>query len=131
MKLSTFAIIIAILSFAFGLGFVLSPVNLLAHYGISLDSGGAILGRYFGVSTLFLGAIFWFNRQIPVKEKSWHNLLLCNLLYNILQLIITIMPVLSGEANSLGWTSVAIFFLFAIGSVYFLMQNIKANNKTS
>ena len=131
MKLSTFATIVAFVSFAFGLGLALSPVKLLANYGVALESGGVILGRYFGMATLFLGAIVWYNRQIPVKEKFWYYMLLCGVVYNIIQLIVTLMPVLSGEVNSLGWSSVAIFALIAVGNGYFLSQNVKANKIAS
>jgi predicted membrane-bound spermidine synthase len=83
------------------------------------------------MATLFLGAIVWFNRQIPVNEKFWYYMLLCGVVYNTIQLIVTLIPVLNGEVNSLGWSSVVIFAVFAVGNGYFLSQNIKANNIAS
>jgi len=52
MRLSTFAIIITILAFGFGLAFVFMPVRLMAFYGIPLDASGIWLARFFGGSNL-------------------------------------------------------------------------------
>ncbi|HTD98029.1 MAG TPA: hypothetical protein VK668_02035 [Mucilaginibacter sp.] len=126
MKLSTFAIIITILAFGFGLAFVFIPVKLMAFYGITLDASGIGLARYFGVSNLFIGMIFWSYSSVSPSAKSWPKLLLYSLIYDILQLIVTLKAQLNNEANSNGWSTVAIFALLAIGSGYFLAQSNKA-----
>jgi len=123
MKLSTFAIIITVLAYGFGLAFLFIPVKLTACYGVSLNTGGVILARYFGAANILLGMIFWSYSQVSPTAKSWPKLLRFSLIYNILQLIITLMAVLNGETNAMGWTSVALFALLAIGSLYFLTRN--------
>jgi hypothetical protein len=126
MKLSTFAITITILAVGFGLAFVFIPVKLMAVYGISLEGGGIIAARYFGVSNLFIGMIFWSYSSVTPAAKSWPKLLLYSLIYDILQLIVTLMAVLNNESNSMGWTTVVLFVLLAIGSAYFMSQCNKA-----
>jgi hypothetical protein len=126
MKLSTFAIIITILAAGFGLAFLFIPVKLMAVYGINLDSSGVIVARYFGSANLFVAMIFWSYSGVSPAAKSWPKLLLYSLIYNILQLIVTLIPILSGEANSMAWTTVALFVLLSIGSVYFIIQCNKA-----
>lgn len=126
MKLSTFAIIITILAFGFGLAFVFIPVKLVAFYGAGLDGGGVVVARYFGGSNIFLGMIFWSYSKVPLATKSWPRLLRYNLIYDILMLIISLMAVLNGEVNSMAWTTVALFIFLAIGSCYFLLQSNKA-----
>ena len=126
MKLSTFATIITILAIGFGLAFVLIPVKLMALYGISLESSGIVLARYFGVSNLFIGMIFWSYSSVSPSAKSWPKLLLYSLIYEILQLIVTLKAMLDKQENSMGWTTIALFALLAIGSVYFLNQCNKA-----
>jgi hypothetical protein len=126
MKLSTFAIIITILAMGFGLAFVFIPVKLTAFYGISLEGGGILMARYFGAANLFLGMIFWSYSSVSPAAKSWPKLLLYNMIYDILQLIITLMVVLNKESNDMGWTIVALFGLLAIGSWYFMAQCNKA-----
>ena len=131
MKLSTFAIIITILAVGFGLAFVFIPVKLMAVYGISLEGGGIIAARYFGVSNLFIGMIFWSYSSVSPAAKSWPKLLLYSLIYDIMQLIVTLMAVLNNESNSMGWTTVALFVLLAIGSAYFMNQCNKARAKST
>jgi hypothetical protein len=126
MKLSTFAIIIVILAVGFGLAFLFIPVKLAAFYGISLEGGGVIMARYFGVANLFTGMIFWSYSSVSPAAKSWPKLLLYSLIYDVLQLIVTLMSVLNNETNSMGWTTVALFVLLAIGSGYFMNQCKKA-----
>jgi hypothetical protein len=126
MKLSTFAIIIVILAMGFGLAFVFIPVKLAAFYGISLGGGGVLMARYFGVANLFLGMIFWSYSSVSPSAKSWPKLLLYSLIYDILQLIVTLPSVLKKGANPMGWTTVALFALLAIGSGYFMAQCNKA-----
>lgn len=129
MKLSTFAIIITILAVGFGLAFLFIPVKLTAFYGITLDSGGVIMARYFGAANLFTGMIFWSYSNVSPSAKSWPKLLLFSLIYNILQLIVTLIPLLNSEVNAMAWTTVALFALLAIGSAYFLSQSKKAAAK--
>jgi hypothetical protein len=126
MKLSTFAIIITILAIGFGLAFVFVPVKLMAFYGISLDANGIGMARYFGVSNLFIGMIFWSYSSVSPAAKSWPKLLLYALIYDILQLIVTLMALLDGQGNSNGWSTVALFAILAVGSAYYLGQCNKA-----
>jgi len=129
MKLSTYAIIITILAVGFGLAFVIIPVKLAAFYGIALGGGGVVMARYFGVANLYIGMIFWSYSSVSPAAKSWPKLLLYSLIYDILQLGITLKAQLSDGANSMGWTTVGLFALLAICSVYYLDQCNKARAK--
>ena len=129
MKLSTFAIIITILAIGFGLAFVFIPVKLMDFYGISLDASGISMARYFGVSNLFIGMIFWSYSSVSPAAKSWPKLLLYSLIYDILQLVVTLRALLDGQGNSNGWSTVALFALLAIGSAYYLNVCNKARAK--
>jgi hypothetical protein len=126
MKLSTFAIIFTILAIGFGLAFVFIPVKLMAFYGISLEPGGIGLARYFGCSNLFIGMIFWSYSSVSPAAKSWPKLLLYSLIYDILQLIVTLSILLGGQGNANSWSTVALFVLLAIGSAYYMGQCNKA-----
>ena len=120
MKLSTFAIIITILAAGFGLAFVFIPVKLMAFYAIPLDGSGIWMARYFGVSNLFVAMIFWSYSSVSPAAKSWPKLLVYGIIYEVMQLAITLCIIFSGLGNANGWSTVALFALLAIGSVYFL-----------
>ena len=57
MTIKTFFTILAVLSFLFGVGFVLAPDQVLANYGIEHSPALALLGRLFGGALLTLGVI--------------------------------------------------------------------------
>lgn len=126
MKLSTFAIIVTVLAFGSGLALIFIPVKLMGHYGISLTGGGVLFARYFGAANIFLGMIFWSYSGVASTAKSWPKLLRFSLIYGVLQLAITVKAVLNGGTTTMGWATVALFALLAIGSGYFLSQSNKA-----
>jgi len=129
MKLSTFAIIVTILAMGFGLAFLLVPVKLAEFYGVSLAGGGIVIARYFGGANIFIGLIFWSYSGVSPTAKSWPKLLLYSLIYDVLQLIITLMTVINKESNNMTWTSVILFALLAIGSLYYIGQCNKARQQ--
>lgn len=120
MKLSAFAIIITILAFGFGVAFLLIPAKLADFYGVSVSTGGILMSRYFGAANLFIGLIYWSYSGVSPAAKSWPKLLLYSIFYEVVQLVITLMAVLNKESNSMAWTSVGLFALLAIGSLYYL-----------
>src|SRR5256885_4292413 len=103
MKLSTFALIITILAFGFGLAFVFIPVKLMAFYGINLDNTGAWMARSYGLANLFLGMIFWSYSSVTPAAKSWPKLLMFSIIYDVMQLILTLSGIFSGVGNSMSW----------------------------
>ena len=130
MKLSTFAIIITILAAAFGLAFIIMPAQLGTFYGISQNAGGLWLSRYFGASLVFIAMIYWSYSSVTPAAKSWPKLLIFSIIYDVIQLILTVMALLSGVGNSNGWSTVVLYALLIIGSVYFLGVCSKARAKS-
>jgi hypothetical protein len=63
MTVRTFFTILAVLSFLFGIGFVLAPGQVLANYGIELSPALALVGRLFGGALLTLGVILWLAKD--------------------------------------------------------------------
>jgi hypothetical protein len=126
MKLSTYAIIVTVLCFGFGLAFLLIPEKVAEYYGGSLNASGIVALRYYGSACLLMGMIYWSYSGVSPAAKSWPKLLLYSLIYDVLQLIITLMAVLNKESNSMGWSSVALFALLAIASLYYMGQCSKA-----
>jgi hypothetical protein len=131
MKLSTYAIIVTILAIGFGLAFLLVPEKVAEFYGGSLTAGGIVALRYYGSACVFIGLIYWSYSGVSPAAKSWPKLLLYSLVYDVLQLIITLMAVLNKDSNSMAWSSVALFALLAIASLYYMGQCSKARAQAS
>ncbi|MDB4903381.1 MAG: hypothetical protein JWQ63_2662 [Mucilaginibacter sp.] len=126
MKLSTFAMIVTILAAVFGLAFILIPAQVATFYGVSQVPAGLWVTRYFGASLLFIAMIYWSYSHVSPAAKSWPKLLIFSIIYDAIQLILTTMALLSGVGNSNGWSSVVLYALLIIGSLYFLGECKKA-----
>ncbi len=120
MKLSTFAIIITVLAAAFGLAFIFIPAQVGTFYGLSLDTGGLWMARSFGAALLFIAMIYWSYSHVSPAAKSWPKLLQFSIIYDVIQLVLTATALLSGVGNSNGWSSVVLYAVLAVGSVYYL-----------
>jgi hypothetical protein len=119
MTLRVFFTILAVLSFLFGIGFVLAPAQVLVNYGIETSPALALLGRLFGGALLTLGVILWFARDFR-DEAAVRAVLLGALLGDVVNLVVATMGTLSGTSNALGWSTVVIYLYETLGSGHFL-----------
>ncbi|MEE9217379.1 MAG: hypothetical protein V3U32_08090 [Anaerolineales bacterium] len=118
MKLSTVFTATAIVSLLFGLGFVLAPAATLAPYGLTTDEAGIQVARFFGAALLGYAAITWFARN--TEESSARRALVLGLFLGFgIGFVVSLVNQLSGLQNALGWSTVAIYLLFALGYGYF------------
>ena len=121
MTIKMFFAILAVLSFLFGIGFVLAPDQVLANYGIEHSPALALLGRLFGGALLTLGVIFWLARDFR-DEAAIRTVLIGGLVGDVVNIGAATMGTLSGTTNALGWSTVLIYIFAAAGSGYFLME---------
>ena len=118
MKLSTFLIIVAIVAFVFGILFILVPGPLVSLYGISLSAGGQLVGRLFGAALLGYSVLTWSARKAE-ESQARKAIILAQFIGNTLGFIVALIAQLSGVVNAVGWTTVVIYFLLALGFCYF------------
>jgi hypothetical protein len=120
MTVKTFFAILAVLSFLFGVGFVLAPDQVMANYGIEHSPALALLGRLFGGALLTLATILWLARDFR-DEAAVRAVLVGGLVGDVVNLVVATTGTLSGTTNALGWSTVLIYLFAALGSGYFLM----------
>ena len=118
MKLSTMFIIYAIISAIFGLAFVFVPEASLALYGITLSPGGIPIARLFGAALLEFALLSWFARNAGDSEAR-KAIILALFIGEVIGFIVVLYGQLSGVVNALGWSTVAIYLLLALGFGYF------------
>jgi hypothetical protein len=118
MKLSTMFIIYAAISAIFGLAFVIVPETSLALYGITLGPGGILIARLFGAALLEFALLSWLARNAGDSEAR-KAIILAVFIGEAVGFIVVLLGQLSGEVNALGWSTVAVYLLLALGFGYF------------
>ena len=126
MKLKNLMVIKAVIVFVFGIAFVVMPTRSMSNYGVMLSQGGAVMTQLFGAAFILLGIVLWSARNAPRSDVGLRGIVLAVFVGDLMGFIITLIAQLNRVMNSLGWTSVAIYLLLAIGFGYF--QFVKPAN---
>jgi hypothetical protein len=117
MKISSFLMLKAIISLAFGISFAVIPAVVWPIYGVTLDPSGIMITRFLGACLLGIGLICWVTRNADFSTLKGIILSLC--IADTIGFIIALSAQLSGIVNTLGWINVAIWLLLALGLGYF------------
>ena len=118
MKLSTMFIIYAVISAIFGLTFIFIPETMLILYGMKLSPGGITIARLFGAALLEFALLSWFARNAGDSEAR-KAIILAIFVGEAVGFIVALFGQLSGVVNALGWSTVAVYLLLALGFGYF------------
>ena len=115
-NITTFA---SIAAFVFGLGFILMPAQLTSYYNVTLNEGGIFIGQLFGAALLGYGVLNWFGRHFS-DDQARQGLVNANLATDTVGFIFSLLAQLGGVpgVNALGWSTVAIYLLLALGFAY-------------
>jgi len=119
MKLKTLMLIGTVVAGVFGLAFVFLPGWVAANYGITADAGLRYVNQVVGASLVGIAVLCWFAKDTPQSEART-AILPALFVFNGVALVVTLVAQLNGVMNAVGWFSVAIFLLFALGYAYFL-----------
>lgn len=119
MKLSNLMIIKAVIVVVFGVGFVLMPATVMSFYGVTLNPGGAFMTQLFGAAFILLGILLWFARNAPSSDVALRAIVLAVVVGDVIGFIVALLAQLSGVTNALGWVTVALYLLLALGFGYF------------
>ena len=118
MKLSTLLTIFAVVSGLFGLTFVFMPETAMSFYGVAISPGGALVARLFGAALLGYSVLSWSIRNVKDSEAQ-KAIVLAMFVGETVGFIVAFLGQLAGAVNALGWSTVAIYMLFALGYGYF------------
>jgi len=120
MQQSPFFMIVAIVSLMFGVAFLLIPDQLATWYGAAIDDNSRHLGRLFGSALVGLAIIYFMARDLDASP-TLTGLLWAGLIVGVIELVLNIMATTSGLVNALGWVTVLIDVLLAVGFAYLLL----------
>lgn len=117
MRLNNLLVVAAVISAVFGVAFVVASGPLVALYGVTLDKGGTLVAQLFGALLIGLAVLNWFARNVTDPEAR-QAVVFGNLTGDVVGFVVILIGQLAGIANALGWSSVAIYLLLALGFAY-------------
>jgi hypothetical protein len=117
MRLNGLLLVAAIIGAAFGVAFVVASGPLLSVYGITLDKAGTLVAQLFGALLIGLAVLNWFARNVTDPEAR-QAVVYGNLVGDVIGFVVILIGQLGGIANAVGWSSVAIYLLLALGFAY-------------
>jgi len=120
MKLKHMFIIQAIIALAYAVGELFIPATLLKIYGLGDNPGAEIIltARLFGWGLAAVGLITAFVANAPQSEAR-QSIVKALFVAHVVGLIVSLMGVLNGTFNAVGWSAVIIYLFLAAGFGYF------------
>ena len=118
MKLGNLFTVNAVIACLFGLGFVFAPAKVLAQYGLTVDAGFGLVAQLFGAALLGYAILTWSARKAGDSDAR-RAIVLAVFVSNAVGFVLSLMGQLKGLVNSLGWSTVAIYLVLALGFAYF------------
>ena len=118
LKFSIFIVIYAVASAAFGLGLILTPGQILPMYGVEMDAALILIAQFFGAALITLALLTWLVRNLSDSETQ-RVIVFALLVGEAIGLILALIGQFNGVFNTLGWSIVAVYLVFALGLAYF------------
>ena len=125
MKLKTLLIIKAIVCLCLGIPILVVPNFVYSIFGATLAAGGVFAAREYGASMMGNLMLAWFARNSQESEARW-AIVLALFIYDAVGFVVSLIAILSGAINPLGWLVVALYLLLALGFGYFLLPKRKS-----
>jgi len=118
MKLSALMTVNAVIAGLFGIAFVVVPARILAIYGITVDAQFDLVGQLFGAALLGYALLTWTARNAAPSDAR-AAIVLALFVSNAIGFVIALIAQLRNVVNQVGWSTVAIYLLLALGFGYF------------
>jgi hypothetical protein len=120
MTFRTLLVIKAIVCLLFGPILLLVPGLLFKLLGTSLGAGGSFTAREYGAAMLGTMVLTWVARSVA-EARARRAILLDLFVYDAIGFVVTLLVVISGVLNPLGWGIVVVYLFFTLGSGYLLL----------
>ena len=122
MKFKTLMLIKAVVCIVFGFLLLVLPNQLLTIMGATLGAAGLFTAREYGAALVGNLMLTWYARDAE-KSTARRAIILDLFIYDAIGFIVTLINVLNGTLNWLGWGIVVVYLFFTIGFGYFWFAN--------
>jgi len=124
MKLSVLFIITAIIAILYGVVFVIIPGPVYSLYGIESNMMLNYMGQLFGAALIAIGLIAWRSRNAADSDAR-KAIIFSFFIADTIGFVIALIGELNQVVNVVGWTTVVIYLLFALGFAKFQFSKEK------
>lgn len=121
MKFKTLMIIKAVVCVSLGIPILIVPKFFYGIFGVILTAGGIFAAREYGASLIGNLLLTWIGRNAQESDAR-RGIIWALCIYDAIGFLVSLLFVLSGEANLLMWMPVGIYLFFAIAYGYFLVK---------
>lgn len=118
MQLKSLFIITAVVTVIFGVLFVIIPAQMYSLYGIESGMTLNYMGELFGAALIAFAVIGWQCRNAGDSEAR-RAVVLGFFIADTIGFIIALIGQLNNVVNALGWLTVVLYFLIALGFAVF------------
>lgn len=118
MQLKSLFIVTTIIAFIYGILFLIIPGPMYSLYGIESNMMLNYMGGLFGAALIVFGLISWQSRNAADSEAR-RAIVLSFFIGDTLGFIIALIGQFNNVVNALGWLTVVIYLLLAIGFAVF------------
>ena len=121
MKLKILLVINAIVAVVFGIAFVCVPSQVYPQYGIEPNLNLNYMGQLFGAALLAIGLLSWLVRN-TTDSVALRAVVVAFFIGDTVGFIVSIIAQFRGAMNALGWSTVVIYLLLALGFASFTFK---------
>ena len=119
MSLKNLFLVKATLSMIFGLSFIFFSSLSMDFFGVmELRAAGVLMGRLLGAALIGMAIIAWYAQSLGAGDGR-SAIINGFIATDALGFILTLMAVLDGVINAIGWVTVVVYLILALGFIYF------------
>ena len=119
MSLKNLFLVKAILSLIFGLSFIFFTALSMDFFGVmEIRAAGVLMGRLLGGTLVGMAVIAWYAQALDA-DAGRSAIVNGFIVTDLLGFVITLLAVLDGVINAIGWISVVVYLILAIGFIYY------------
>ncbi|MFH1010649.1 MAG: hypothetical protein V1784_05380 [bacterium] len=123
MSYKSVMVIKAAVCLVFGIILVSIPGALVSFLGATLSPGGAFTSREYAAALFGNLMLTWFARNAADSDAR-RAIILALFVYDAIGFVVSLLTVLSGILNPLGWFVVAIYLFFTLAFGYLLTTKV-------
>jgi hypothetical protein len=121
MKFKTLMISKAAVCILLGVPILVVPKFFYGVFGVALNAAGVFPAWEYGAAFMGNATVTWYGRHAR-ESKGRRAIIKGMTVYNSIGCIVTVIAILNGTVNALGWGAAAIYLFFAIGFGYFWLN---------